>query len=78
MTVRISVDRLIVDAGPGVDGELFAAAVVRELHRLAQTGAPPMTDPGRELVADLEYDPEGAGRIVAAAVHTRLLEARGG
>jgi len=78
MTMRISVDRLIVDAGPGIDGELFAAAVVRELHRLALTGAPPMTDVGRELVADPEHDPEGAARTVAAAVHTRLLEARGG
>ena len=71
--VGVHIDRLIIDGLAGRTAEAVATAFVAELRRLAEAGAPPMGDIGAELEVDPERDPVAAGRLVAAAVHSRLL-----
>lgn len=78
--IRLHIECLVIDGVPGRAGERFAAAFVDELRRLAGV-VEPTGRPGRaptadaELAADPERDPVGAGRLVAAAAHSRLLGA---
>lgn len=74
--VRIRIDRLIIEGVDGRPAELMAEAFVTELLRLARVDARPARPTGGDLDADPERDPVGAGRLIAASVHARLLGGR--
>ncbi len=87
-TVRIEIERLVVDAAAPVRADLFEAAFVDELARLAgrppllwssSSSAPSFSAAGAmsDVVADPSRDPAGAGRALAAVVLARLIAGAG-
>ncbi|WP_420120977.1 hypothetical protein [Nakamurella sp.] len=68
MTLRI--ERLVIDGVSMRSAERLAAAFLDELRRLVEAGIAPggVADP----VVDAEESPDAAGRLVAAAVFSRL------
>lgn len=71
--VRIRIDRLIIDGVDGRPAEQLAEAFIAELRRLTRANARPARPAGGDLYADPDRDPIGAGRLIAASVHARLL-----
>jgi hypothetical protein len=79
MTVRLHIDRLVVDAGLGAaaaDGELLENAVRSELTRLLGEAQPGWTSSNvwRVVAAPIPSQPgaEALGNEVARAVHASL------
>lgn len=77
-TVRVTIERLVIEADGRVRGDVLAAAFADELGRLASRHVPPgpfdaVGRADQDATGDPLVDPVGAGRALAAAVHAALL-----